>query len=49
MVAFAGRRIPSVNQFKNVLGLYPKGWRLPLVYRHQNEKKQMETHDVWCA
>jgi S1-C subfamily serine protease len=46
LVAFAGRRILSVNQFKNVLGLYPKGWRLPLIYRHQNEKKQMETHDV---
>jgi len=46
LVAFAGRRIFSVNQFKNVLGLYPKGWRLPLTYRHQNEKKQMETHEV---
>jgi serine protease Do len=46
LVAFAGRRIFSVNQFKNVLGLYPKGWRLPLVYRHENEKKQMETREV---
>ncbi|MGH7225745.1 MAG: S1C family serine protease, partial [Gemmataceae bacterium] len=44
--AFAGRRIFSVNQFKNVLGLYPKGWRVPIVYRHQNDKKQMETHEV---
>lgn len=46
LVAFAGRRIFSVNQFKNVLGLYPKGWRVPLVYRHENDKGQMETHEV---
>ncbi|GIS58720.1 MAG: hypothetical protein CM1200mP2_09450 [Planctomycetaceae bacterium] len=21
------------NQFKNILGIYPKGWKLPLVFR----------------
>ncbi len=38
LVSFAGRPMSSQNQFKNVLGLYPKGWRVPLVYRRENEK-----------
>jgi S1-C subfamily serine protease len=38
LVAFAGRPITSVNQYKNVLGLFPKDWRVPMVYRHNNEK-----------
>jgi S1-C subfamily serine protease len=46
LVSFAGRMILSVNQFKNVLGLYPKGWRVPIVFRHENEKKQLERHEV---
>src|SRR2546423_663090 len=33
LVSFAGRRMGTVNQFKNVLGLYPRGWRLPMLYR----------------
>jgi S1-C subfamily serine protease len=40
LVFFAGRPMTSVNQFKNVLGLYPRGWRLPLVYRHGQEKRE---------
>jgi S1-C subfamily serine protease len=35
---FVGRRIFTVNQFKNVLGLYPRGWRVPLTYRREDEK-----------
>src|SRR5207248_891809 len=31
----------SVNQYKNVLGLYPKEWRVPLVYRRDNAR-----HDI---
>jgi serine protease Do len=46
LTAFAGRPIRSVNQFKNILGLYPKGWRLPVEYRHENDKKQTEKHEV---
>ena len=46
LVSFAGRPIFSVNQFKNVLGLYPKGWRVPIVYKHQNDKKQIEKREV---
>ena len=38
IVSFAGRPIRSVNQFKNVLGIYPKGWRLPLTYRRDEQK-----------
>lgn len=37
LLAFAGRPLQTVNQFKNVLGIYPKGWRLPLAFRHFEE------------
>lgn len=37
LVSFAGRPMRSVNQFKNVLGIYPKGWKVPLVYRRDGE------------
>ncbi|MHB1422285.1 MAG: S1C family serine protease [Gemmataceae bacterium] len=46
VTAFAGRRLRSVNHFKNILGLYPKGWRLPLTFRRVNDKKQVETHET---
>ncbi len=29
---FAGRSIRTVNQFKNVLGIYPKGYRVPISF-----------------
>jgi len=38
IVSFAGRPIRSVNQFKNILGIYPAGWTLPLVYRREEQK-----------
>jgi S1-C subfamily serine protease len=41
IVSFAGRAIRSVNQFKNVLGIYPKGWKLPLVYRRSGRKQEI--------
>jgi len=41
IVSFAGRPIRSVNQFKNVLGIYPKGWKLPLVYRRDARKQEV--------
>jgi len=41
LVAFAGRPMGSVNQYKNVLGIYPEGWRLPLTYRRNNEKREV--------
>ncbi len=42
IVSFAGRNIRSVNQFKNVLGIYPKGWRLPLTYRREELKYSIQ-------
>ncbi|MBS0203727.1 MAG: trypsin-like peptidase domain-containing protein [Planctomycetes bacterium] len=41
IVSFAGRPIGSVNQFKNILGIYPKGWSLPLVYRRDGRKQEI--------
>ncbi len=41
LVSFAGRSIRSVNQFKNILGIYPKGWMRPLVYRREGEKHEI--------
>ena len=41
LISFAGRPIRSVNQFKNILGIYPKGWKLPLSYRREGER-----HDI---
>ena len=41
IVSFAGRSIHTPNGFKNVLGIYPKGWRLPLSYRRDGIR-----HDV---
>lgn len=41
LVSFAGRPTVTVNQYKNVLGIYPKDWRLPLVYRRNNAKREI--------
>ena len=41
LVSFAGRPIGSVNQYKNILGIYPKGWSLPLVYRRDGKKHEI--------
>ena len=41
ILTFAGRNITSVNHFKNVLGLYPRGWRMPMEFRHDTERKEV--------
>jgi serine protease Do len=41
LVSFAGRPISNRNQFQNVLGLLPKGWRVPLVFRRENAKHEI--------
>ena len=41
LVYFAGRLLTSVNQYKNVLGIYPRGWRVPLVYRRGAERREV--------
>lgn len=43
LLAFGGREINSVNGFKNVLGIFPRGWRVPLTFVHEGER-----HDVWA-
>src|SRR6266849_7283856 len=30
LVSFAGRTVGNRNRYQNVLGIYPKGWRMPL-------------------
>lgn len=40
VIAFAGRPLTSTNQYKNILGIFPKEWRLPLVYRRDNVRKE---------
>src|SRR5262249_46238546 len=32
-VSFAGRQVTNDNHYKNVLGIFPRGWRVPLEYR----------------
>jgi hypothetical protein len=41
IVSFAGRSISSVNQLKNVLGIYPEGWQVPLVYRREGKRQEI--------
>ena len=38
IVAFGGRQITSTNGFKNALGIFPKGWRVPLSFMRQGER-----------
>ncbi len=37
IINFAGRPITTPNGFKNALGIFPKGWRVPLTYRRENK------------
>src|SRR5262249_35584066 len=41
LVSFAGRVVANQNQYQNILGIFPKGWRVPLVYRHDNVKHEV--------
>lgn len=41
IVSFGSRPITTPNGFKNVLGIYPKGWRVPLSYRRDGQR-----HDI---
>lgn len=34
LLSFGGRNITTVNGFKNVLGIYPRGWRVPISFLH---------------
>ena len=41
VVSFAGRQTTSTNQFKNILGIFPRGWRMPMEYRREGKKKEI--------
>ena len=41
LVTFSGRYLSSVNHYKNVLGLHPKGWRVPMEYRRDGQRKEI--------
>ncbi|MDB5312300.1 MAG: mucD 4 [Gemmataceae bacterium] len=41
LISFAGRPMTSTNQYKNILGTFPKEWRVPLLFRRENEKKEV--------
>lgn len=39
IVSLGGRSIRNVNQFKNIIGIYPHGWKIPLTYKRNRKKK----------
>jgi S1-C subfamily serine protease len=41
ILEFGGRPIGTTNQFKNILGTFPRGWRVPLTYRHDAKKNEV--------
>lgn len=38
ILSFGGKSLGSVNAFKNVLGIFPRGWRVPLSYRRDGQR-----------
>jgi S1-C subfamily serine protease len=41
LISFAGRPVSNRNHYQNVLGLFPKGWRVPLTFRRDNAKHEI--------
>ena len=41
LMEFAGRAVTSTNMYKNVLGIYPKEWRVPLKIRRNNAQAEL--------
>ena len=41
LISFAGSAVTSTNQYKNILGVYPKEWRLPLTLRRENQRQEV--------
>ncbi len=42
IILFAGRSLleEGLNGYKNALGIYPRGWRVPIKYRQDNQTKE---------
>jgi S1-C subfamily serine protease len=38
IISFGGRPIATPNELKNVLGIFPKGWRVPLSFRRDGKR-----------
>jgi serine protease Do len=38
IVGFAGRPVSTANGLKNILGILPKGWRVPVSYRRDGKR-----------
>ncbi len=41
IASFGGRVIRTTNGFKNVLGIFPKGWRVPLSFIQEGERRDV--------
>ncbi len=46
IIQFAGRPVSSVNQFKNILGTLPAGWKVPLSVRRVTEMGETRRLDM---
>ncbi|MGL4424099.1 MAG: S1C family serine protease, partial [Gemmataceae bacterium] len=38
LVEFAGRPMTSTNHYKNILGIFPREWRVPVSYRRERQE-----------
>src|SRR5690606_26315848 len=38
VLSFAGRPIGTTNALKNALGIFPKGWRVPMSFQRDGER-----------
>jgi S1-C subfamily serine protease len=41
IVQFGNREVGSANTFKNVLGTYPAGWRVPITFRRDGQEYEI--------
>jgi S1-C subfamily serine protease len=41
LLSFAGRAVTSTNMYKNILGIYPKDWRVPVMVRRKNDRREV--------
>jgi serine protease Do len=41
ITSFGGRAIGTTNAFKNVMGIFPKGWRVPLSFARKGERHEV--------
>ncbi len=41
IIKFGGYPIRTTNEFKNVLGTYPRGWRVPLTYMNKDGRHEI--------